>query len=57
MARVVSSAGGLGMMSRIGNKKTNSPFTDYLGKDTIKKPVGKPEINTGYFSTDDIITV
>ena len=54
MARVVSGAGGLGMMSRIGNKKTNAPFTDYLGK---SKPVGKPEINTGYFSTDDIITI
>lgn len=59
MTRVTTSTNGLGMLSRVGNKKTNSPFTDYLGKTEGKKVVtkGKPEITTGYFSTDDIITI
>lgn len=59
MTRIATSTGSLGMMSRVGNKKTNTLFTDYLGKAEGNKVVtkGKPEITTGYFSTDDVITI
>lgn len=59
MTRIADSTRGLGMTSRVGNKKNNTPFTDYLGKTEGNKVVikGKPEITTGYFSTDDVITI